>query len=272
MKNSLIAGTLILTAAAAAAILISAGGHAREAGSLSSPGIPAKVEEADSFQEYQDYWVDESGFVKEEYLEDYYAYIARIKERDESKWDSLTGGQQETAPAPEPGVNPEETLSAERQEKLDEIRSRDMYGYFVYPREEAEARGETADGFQRPSIEEIRTLILEGEWTCGREIYDALREVFPYADSASGPYVNGCPTEYYHTSDTWTITVWMDTRRELFSFRISGPELLSNKEHFFKELYTDFTIENGVIPAPEETWEDFIEYAEEIPVLDLRKK
>ena len=102
MKNSLIAGTLILSAAAAAAILISAGGHAREAGSLSSPGIPAKVEEADSFQEYQDYWVDESGFVKEEYLEDYYAYAARIKERDESKWDSLTGGQQETTPAPEP--------------------------------------------------------------------------------------------------------------------------------------------------------------------------
>ena len=27
-----------------------------------------------------------------------------------------------------------------------------------------------------------------------------------------------------------------------------------------------------VIPAPEETWEDFIENAEEIPVLDLRKK
>ena len=51
MKNSLIAGTLILSAAAAAAILISAGGHARETGIHSSPEIPAEVQEGDSFPE-----------------------------------------------------------------------------------------------------------------------------------------------------------------------------------------------------------------------------
>ena len=267
MKNSLIAGTLILSAAAAAAILISAGGHAREAGSLSSPGIPAKVEEADSFQEYQDYWVDESSFVKEEYLEDYYAYIARIEERDERKWDSLTGGQQETTPAPEPEEIPGETLSAEQQAQLDDLEKMGGYGTAENPRKRAEIMGEDLSGFDRPSIEEIKALIQNGEWTCGREIYAALKAIFPYADSASGPSVNRSPYENFSTSDNWNISVDMDTRRELYQFTVYGPDILTNREHYFDVLYTDFTWENGVIPIPMGTWEDFIKYAGDIPVV-----
>lgn len=146
--------------------------------------------------------IDEKGIVQEDQLEAYYELAEKQKEISR-KIESILNRLKPEAPASpaesqgveEIPLGPAELTDEEKLEKLEEIRNRPYYGWFVWPREEAVLKGLIDEDAPRMTLEEVEALIKAAKK--GNTVYTAVQEFYQYPDYASGPAFNGSPMFSY---------------------------------------------------------------------------
>ena len=151
--------------------------------------------------------VDENGFVKEEYLEEYYARVEAMKAFDAKLREAW--GPQKLPESETPQPEKKELLTPEQEKALEEIHSRPMYGWDLWPREEAVIRGEIAEDAPHLTLAEVRALIeeLAGKGKTGTEIDNALMNALRYPDVMTGPAHNAAPSRSFRLSGGETFSI-----------------------------------------------------------------
>lgn len=186
------------------------------------PGRPVSDEGPEGETTYQtkangeldiDNMIDENGAIKEEYLDEYYAIVEGWKAWNQ--WfHSITNPTEETAAPEEPTKYDGTPLSDEEKAQLEEICSREDYGWIVWPMEEAVILGGIDEGFRRMTREEFSKLTEQG--LSYEELLQALLERNLYPDMCGGPMMNiqpppylfileGGETVYFSQSFEWTL-------------------------------------------------------------------
>lgn len=133
---------------------------------------------------------DENGAVREEFLEEYYAYVAERKEAADRIREVFSGKETSEAVAEDPYAG----LTEMQKASLEEIRSRSFYGWFLWPREEAVILGEDIREEDRVSYSRIREMVENGMG--GQAIFEAVLTVNRYPDMTSGPAMNSSDENY----------------------------------------------------------------------------
>ena len=169
--------------------VLQAAGSAKEAPSVSEKEKQEDPDASLSFEEYLKSMEDENGFIKEEYLEEYYAIVEGWKAWNEAFRERTNPTQEGAAQETLPPVKLDGTpLSEEELSVLSEIRSRKEYGYLLYPREEAILLGADLGEEDRLSFSDVQEVLETA--ADGKAVFNAVLSVHRYPDTVSGPKVN----------------------------------------------------------------------------------